>query len=165
MRSAENQRKVDKIWNLVKHEHAAVLVSIRKDGSLDSFPMGCVQSDFDGRLWFLTFRDNPRLHEIEKNGQWAGFLCPAVTIRIRFNEWMRPNRGRPREGSRALARRVHRMVSRWSGVAAHCAYSNRREDCQVLEQTGLIPDLCLPLCASEADRKIPRLPSRSPKKS
>jgi hypothetical protein len=50
MRSAENQRKVDKIWNLVKQEHAAVLVSVRKDGSLDSIPMGCVQSYFDGRL-------------------------------------------------------------------------------------------------------------------
>ena len=68
MRSAENQRKVDKIWNLVKHEHTAVLVSIRKDGFLDSIPMGCVQSDFDGTLWFLTFKDNPRLHEIEENG-------------------------------------------------------------------------------------------------
>jgi general stress protein 26 len=67
MRSAEDRKKVDTIWNLVKHEHAAVLVSLRKDGSLDSIPMGCVQSDFDGTLWFLTFRDNPRLHEIEEN--------------------------------------------------------------------------------------------------
>src|SRR6266576_6142454 len=57
MRSAENTKQVEKIWNLVKHEHAAVLVSIRKDGSLDSIPMGCVQSDFDGTLWFLTFKD------------------------------------------------------------------------------------------------------------
>ena len=47
MRSAEDRKKVDEIWNLVKHEHAAVLVSIRKDGSLDSIPMGCIQSDFD----------------------------------------------------------------------------------------------------------------------
>jgi len=68
MRSAEDRKKVDEIWNLVKHEHAAVLVSIRKDGSLDSIPMGCVQRDFDGTLWFLTFKDNPRLHEIEENG-------------------------------------------------------------------------------------------------
>jgi len=66
MRSAEDRKKVDEIWNLVKHEHAAVLVSIRKDGSLDSIPMGCVQRDFDGTLWFLTFKDNPRLHEIEE---------------------------------------------------------------------------------------------------
>lgn len=45
-----------------------MLVSIRKDGFLGSIPMGCVQSDFDGRLWFLTFNDNPRLLEIEENG-------------------------------------------------------------------------------------------------
>jgi general stress protein 26 len=68
MSSAEDGKKVDKIWNLVKREHAAVLVSIRKDGSLDSIPMGCVQSDFDRTLWFLTFNDNPRLHDIEENG-------------------------------------------------------------------------------------------------
>lgn len=68
MSSAEDRKKVDKIWSLVKHERAAVLVSIRKDGSLDSIPMGCVQSDFDGKLWFLTFKENPRLHEIEENG-------------------------------------------------------------------------------------------------
>lgn len=68
MRSAEDRKKVDTIWHLVKQEHTAVLVSIRRDGSLDSIPMGRVQSDFDGTLWFLTFADNPRLHEIEENG-------------------------------------------------------------------------------------------------
>jgi general stress protein 26 len=30
--------------------------------------MGCIQSDFDGTLWFLTFKDNPRRHEMEANG-------------------------------------------------------------------------------------------------
>jgi general stress protein 26 len=68
MKNAEDRNKVDEIWNLIKREHTAVLVSIRKDGSLDAILMGCVQSDFDGTLCFLTFKDNPRLHEIEENG-------------------------------------------------------------------------------------------------
>jgi general stress protein 26 len=68
MKNAEDRNKVDEIWNLIKREHTAVLVSIRKDGSLDAILMGCVQSDFDGTLWSLTFKDNPRLHEIEENG-------------------------------------------------------------------------------------------------
>jgi len=67
MTSAEDRKKVDEIWSLVKHEHAAVLVSIRKDGSLDSIPMGCLQSEFDGTLWFLTFKDSSRLSEIGEN--------------------------------------------------------------------------------------------------
>jgi hypothetical protein len=33
MRSAEDRKKVEEIWNLVKHEHTAVLASVRKDGS------------------------------------------------------------------------------------------------------------------------------------
>ncbi|HLZ06892.1 MAG TPA: pyridoxamine 5'-phosphate oxidase family protein [Bradyrhizobium sp.] len=68
MITAQDRNNVQKVWNLIKREHAAVLVSIRKDGSLDSIPMGCIQSDFDGTLWFLTFTDNPRLQEIEKDG-------------------------------------------------------------------------------------------------
>ena len=68
MITSQDRNNVQKVWNLIKREHAAVLVSIRKDGSLDSIPMGCIQSDFDGTLWFLTFTDNPRLQEIEKDG-------------------------------------------------------------------------------------------------
>jgi hypothetical protein len=55
MRNAEDRNKVDEIWNLIKREHTAVLVSIREDGSLDSIPMGCVQSDFDGTLYAQKF--------------------------------------------------------------------------------------------------------------
>jgi hypothetical protein len=36
-----------KIWNLIKDEHTAVLVTISPDGSLDSRPMGCIQKEFD----------------------------------------------------------------------------------------------------------------------
>jgi general stress protein 26 len=57
------------IWDLIKHEHVAVLVTVAKDGSLDSRPMGCVQNGFDGTLWFMTFKGMPKLLEIEENQQ------------------------------------------------------------------------------------------------
>jgi general stress protein 26 len=63
--SADHQ----KIWNLIKDEHTAVLVTVGKDGSLDSRPMGCVQKEFDGILWFLTFKDSPKVLEITENQQ------------------------------------------------------------------------------------------------
>lgn len=65
MQSADHQ----KIWNLIKDEHTAVLVTVGRDGTLDSRPMGCVQKEFDGTLWFLTFKDSPKVLEIAKNQQ------------------------------------------------------------------------------------------------
>lgn len=65
MQSADHQ----KIWKLIKDEHTAVLVTVGRDGTLDSRPMGCVQKEFDGTLWFLTFKDSPKVLEIAKNHQ------------------------------------------------------------------------------------------------
>ena len=56
-----------KVWRLIKGAHSALLVTIDEDGSLDSRPMGCVQSEFNGTLSFLTFRHSLKLKEIEEN--------------------------------------------------------------------------------------------------
>ena len=64
---ADEQSDRQKIWKLIKREHVAVLFTVAKDGTLDSRPMGCVQREFDGTLWFMTFRDSPKLLEIEAN--------------------------------------------------------------------------------------------------
>src|SRR5581483_2338180 len=56
-----------KVWELIKGEHAAVLVTVARDGSLSARPMGCVQTDFDGRLWFITFKNSPKVCEIERD--------------------------------------------------------------------------------------------------
>ena len=63
------RRTVDtqKIWDLIRNEHTAVLVTVGTDGSLDSRPMGCVQKEFDGTLWFLTFKESPKILEIAEN--------------------------------------------------------------------------------------------------
>jgi general stress protein 26 len=48
-----------KIWQLIKDENTALLVTVGKDGSFDSRPMGCAQKDFDGTLWFLIAKGSP----------------------------------------------------------------------------------------------------------
>ena len=58
-----------KIWDLIKGEHIAVLITIGKDGAFDSRPMGCLQKEFDGTLWFMTFKGTPKLLEIERDGR------------------------------------------------------------------------------------------------
>jgi general stress protein 26 len=66
------------IWNLIKDEHTAVLVTIGKDGGLDSRPMGCVQKEFDGTLWLLTFKDTLKILEIYENQQTLiSYVRPA----------------------------------------------------------------------------------------
>jgi len=142
MRSVEDRKKVDKIWNLVKHEHAAVLVSIRKDGSLDSIPMGCIQGDFDGTLWFLTFKDNPRLHEIEENRHvLVSYVRPSryefvsmsgcariVDDRARVRELWREGFSvwfpdGPDSPSIALIEIAVKTVKSWSKPASLCTYA------------------------------------------
>jgi general stress protein 26 len=64
-----NDRAEDhkKIWDLIKGSHSALLVTIGENGELDSRPMGCLQTDFDDTLWFLTFRDAPKVQEIGRD--------------------------------------------------------------------------------------------------
>lgn len=58
-----------KIWDLIKDAHSALLVSIASDGSLDSRPMGCLQKEFDGTLWFLTFLHSEKMDELRKDNR------------------------------------------------------------------------------------------------
>lgn len=53
-----------KIWELIKDARSALLVTVGKDRQLDSRPMGCLQTEFDGALWFLTFRHSLKAQEL-----------------------------------------------------------------------------------------------------
>jgi general stress protein 26 len=57
----------ERIWELIKGSHSALLITVKPDGALDSRPMGCLQTGFDGILWFLTLRHSLKLVEIGNN--------------------------------------------------------------------------------------------------
>ena len=57
------------IWRVIKSERSAVLVTVGTDGLLQSRPMGCVQREFDGTMWFMTFKSTPKLFELESRGE------------------------------------------------------------------------------------------------
>jgi general stress protein 26 len=65
--SASQDENAQKIWDLVKNAHSALLVSTSPDGRLDSRPMGCVQTDFEGSVWFLTFAHSSKVDEIARD--------------------------------------------------------------------------------------------------
>ena len=67
MPNPSDKAERDKVWDLIKDAHSAVLVTSASDGSLQSRPMGCLQKEFDGTLWFLTFRHSPKAAEIATN--------------------------------------------------------------------------------------------------
>src|SRR5204862_8018474 len=79
--STEDDKNAQKIWDLIKDAHSALLVTKGADGRLDSRPMGCVQTDFEGTSWCLTFafiegeRDCTRRRGID-------FLCQPFGVRI-----------------------------------------------------------------------------------
>ena len=59
---AEN---VQKLAKLIKDVRVAMLTTIEADGSLRSRPMETQQTEFDGTLWFFTWIDTAKVHEIE----------------------------------------------------------------------------------------------------
>jgi general stress protein 26 len=75
----DGQAKVNlQEWSLIKDEHTAVLVTMGTDASLDSRPMGCIQKDFDGTLWFSSARALERGLSGLVSGR-AGFSKYCVT--------------------------------------------------------------------------------------
>lgn len=67
--ASDRTENLEAIWALIKHAHSALLVTVSKDGSLDSRPMGCIQREFDGRVWFFTFAESAKMEEIADNDQ------------------------------------------------------------------------------------------------
>ena len=67
--STEDDKNAQKIWDLIKDAHSALLVTKGADGRLDSRPMGCVQTDFEGTIWFLTFAHSSKVNEIAQDDE------------------------------------------------------------------------------------------------
>jgi general stress protein 26 len=61
--NAQNQKKV---WELIKDIKIPLLVT-HTDNGLHARPMGALNRDFDGKLWFFTKSDAPKIDEIKRN--------------------------------------------------------------------------------------------------
>ena len=54
-------------WNLIKDHRVALLVTLDEAGRPDARPMGCIQREFDGHLWFMTLRGTHKVGEVESH--------------------------------------------------------------------------------------------------
>jgi general stress protein 26 len=57
----------NKIAELVKGIHIAMMMTVAKDGTISSRPMGVQNRPFDGTLWFLTRESSEKVDEIEQD--------------------------------------------------------------------------------------------------
>jgi general stress protein 26 len=54
----------EKIAELVKDIHIAMMTTVAKDGTMNSRPMAVQNAPFDGKLWFLARSDSGKVEEV-----------------------------------------------------------------------------------------------------
>src|SRR5436853_4661940 len=64
MEPTSRQSDRNKVWDLIKDARTALLVTVGENDALEARPMGCLQTAFDGTLWFLTFRHSSTLQQV-----------------------------------------------------------------------------------------------------
>jgi general stress protein 26 len=57
----------EKIAELVKDIHIAMMTTITKDGTMSSRPMAVQNTPFDGTLWFLTRSNSGKVEEVDRD--------------------------------------------------------------------------------------------------
>src|SRR5947209_5557207 len=55
---------IRKVAELIKDIRIAMMTTAAPDGSFDSRPMATQKTEFDGTVYFLTWQDSGKVHEI-----------------------------------------------------------------------------------------------------
>lgn len=64
----EREAHLQKLAELIDDVEVAMLTTVAEGGRLVSRPLAtCNADDFDGRLWFMTSADSPKVAEIERD--------------------------------------------------------------------------------------------------
>jgi general stress protein 26 len=56
-----------KLTELMRKARIGMFTTMTADGKYHSRPMGLQQTDFDGNLWFFTYKDSDKVHDIGVN--------------------------------------------------------------------------------------------------
>lgn len=65
----DRDENIEKLRELAKGQHIAMLTTQSADGRLFSRPLGVADIEFDGDLWFATSLDSEKVREIEAHPQ------------------------------------------------------------------------------------------------
>jgi general stress protein 26 len=58
-----------KLWDLIKNIKYAMLTTVHEDGTLHSRPMATQKVEFDGDLWFFTWKNTEKVFNVQKEKQ------------------------------------------------------------------------------------------------
>ena len=58
---------LEKVRGMVSAIRIAMMTTIDEQGNLVSRPMGCMQMDADGTLWFFTQKSSPKVEQVEQH--------------------------------------------------------------------------------------------------
>src|SRR5262245_54996144 len=111
MEQTSHQSEQNKVWDLIKDARTALLVTVGEDDALEARPMGCLQTAFDGTLWFLTFRHSSKLDQIGRDDRVL-VVGQSREIRVCRGVGSGESRRRSTEAERALDRRIAGLVSK-----------------------------------------------------
>ncbi|MGY3264508.1 pyridoxamine 5'-phosphate oxidase family protein [Lysobacter sp. HA35] len=65
----DRDENIQKLRDMAKGLHVAMLTTQGEDGRLFSRPLGVAEIEFDGDLWFATGADSEKVREIQANPQ------------------------------------------------------------------------------------------------
>jgi general stress protein 26 len=65
----DRNENISKIAKLIEGIEFAMLTTIDEDGTLRSRPMATQQAEFDGEIWFFTYANSHKVHEVEQYNQ------------------------------------------------------------------------------------------------
>lgn len=63
----DRNENIKRVRELIKDIRFAMLTTLQSDGSLRSRPMATQQLEFDGDLWFFTYGNADKVHEVKQN--------------------------------------------------------------------------------------------------
>jgi general stress protein 26 len=86
---------IAKTGELIKDVRICVMVTAAADGSMDARPMATQKAEFDGKLWFLTRQESPKVAEIEEDSHVTlVYSDPKSENYVTVKGWATTNRDR-----------------------------------------------------------------------
>ena len=64
-KQADQDNELKKLNDLIKDVRIAMMTTVDDDGSLRSRPMATQEAEFDGDIWFFTYADSGKVHEVQ----------------------------------------------------------------------------------------------------
>ncbi len=67
MATTATREELEQIAKIIKDARIALLTTATEDGRLVSRPLATVEAEFDGDVWFFTYNDADKVHQIRSD--------------------------------------------------------------------------------------------------